>query len=334
MKKKLVLLSLIILIILASGCSQQPEKPVENEVKPEEVFEKWFNSTINGDWNNVFINMVDSNGNPYSEDCKDSFKKSLGYRVGAQYQLNIKNISEEEQCRELPEYQRLAEIFNVSIPNGQCVIISYSVQLKYPNGDTSNEETDSFLLKVNNDWKVIIDCSKSVSKESQKLNVTEEYNVDKLNLAIDLPKTSFKVNESFKGKFIVENKGEPFEAFILFKCRNKEKSVGGSHLPECVDSLQGLDTAFEKVIKGCSNVPTTLSPGAVNTYNPSINYCYDDYFMVPGNYSFEIKVYSCSQITATTNEVNCSSRDDLWKEAAIEYYVTPIKTIIKNVTVT
>lgn len=332
--KKPILLILILLIILASGCSQQIQKTNENESRPQEVFESWFNSTINGDWNNVFINMVDSDGNPYSENCKDSFKKSLGYRVGTQYQLNIKNISEEKQCREIPEYQRLAEAFNVSIPNGLCVIISYSAQLKYPNVGTSNEETDSFLLKVNNEWKVIIDCYKSSSTESQNLNATEEYQADKLNLTIDLPKTSFNVNETFEGKFIVENKGEPFETFILFKCRSKEKSVGGSYIPECIDSSQGLDTTFEKVIKACSNLPTTLSPGSVNTYNPSINYCSYDYFMVPGNYALEIKVYSCAQIATSTNEVNCSSHDNAWKEAAIEYYATPIKTIVKNVTVT
>jgi hypothetical protein len=52
-------------------------------------------------------------------------------------------------------------------------------------------------------------------------NTTTNEVLSELNLTISVPSDSVNVNESFMGEYIVENKGEPFKAYIVTTCRRK-----------------------------------------------------------------------------------------------------------------
>lgn len=310
------------------------------EKSPQEVFRAWFEGIIKNEWENVFSNMVNVDGKPYSEECKKWFKDFTSSKVGATYQLKINRVTEEKECSEFPEVYALFKTFDVPIPKGKCIIISYSALLTYTNGATEKEETEMFLFKVDNKWKVIVKCPFSESISSQtSTKPSEEYEADKIYLTIDLPKTTFRVNESFEGKFIIENKGKLFDAFVLFICRSKDPHfVIPFDQPErylypisCKNSLKGTNSTFQKSVKACSRVP--LKTGAYEIH------CDDNYFIIPGNYTFEIRVYSCSQIANTSAlqsmGVNCSTTKLLGGDIneAIRQYAVPIKILTKDVIV-
>jgi hypothetical protein len=144
------------------------EKPQKKKkfLSPKEVFKIWFEGQIKGDWNAVFANMVDVDGKPYSEECEEGFKKAFDDRLGAEYTLDVKEEEIKIQnCKESPELKRLAEIFGVQLPEGECAIVPFSYWLKHSDGSEEGLESELSFLKVNEEWKVLMWCAPLIKQK-------------------------------------------------------------------------------------------------------------------------------------------------------------------------
>jgi len=181
---KFLLIVIILAIIVGGGAlwyAKRPEKPyltievkkqeISQNLTPQETIQAWFEDQKKGDWQSVFANMVDVDGKPYSSECQDGFKKAFGANVGADYTLNIKNDLKTGTCKDLPELNLLAQSFGFQLPDGQCAIVFISYSTK------SSGSVDTFLtlLKVNNDWKVMMYCKPllSIGESTEKEGVIE-----------------------------------------------------------------------------------------------------------------------------------------------------------------
>jgi len=316
---KFLLIVIILAIIVGGGALwyvKRPEKPyqpveikkpeISQNLTPKEVIKTWFENQKKGDWQSVFANMVDVDGKPYSQECQDGFKKAFGANVGADYTLDVKNDLKTGTCKDLPELNLLAQSFGFQLPDGQCAIVSISYSTK----SSGSVDTFSTLFKVNNDWKVMMYCKPLLSAPPQGTPSGEEVvSKGKFILKIELPKT-VKVGEPFKGSYIVENGGEILNYLQVAICRKEGESR--------------VEESFKTIGKFYPD-----QPGRTEKY-----YLYPCFptsvaFLNPGNYTFDIRFYDCSEIEKVL-KVPCSI-----KISYADYNkVQPFITAERSVTVT
>jgi hypothetical protein len=138
-----------------------------------------------------------------------------------------------------------------------------------------------------------------------------------LNLTINFPKDSVNVNESFFGQYIAENKGKPFKAYIISICRRE------GFVKECIsksikDPFPGnneWNRRFEQVLEPCEITESGAD-------------CVQESFKDPGTYTYEIKVYDCSQIERMG--INCELSNNYSK---INSSFSPIGTAERSIVV-
>ena len=153
-------------------------------------------------------------------------------------------------------------------------------------------------------------------------NVTKEV---ELNLTISVPKTTVTTGESFTGQYIAENKGTPFNAYIVTICRKEgfeKECVSEAVKDPFPDEEHAWNRDFKQVLKPCEISDNSMS-------------CTQDNFKYPGTYNYELEVYDCSQIEDILG-VDCSIDIDysnVKSQVPILDSITQIVTVTQNVCV-
>lgn len=217
-----IIIIILVIIGLGSYFLWQTQKPDELPpevpsvtLTPQEVYETWFESQVKGDWDKVFANMVDIDGEPYTPKCQELFKESFGaYHLGAEYTLDIEEEVRMYNCQEDP----MALAFGVEIPEGECMAIPHSLWLKPRDGIESTTDSETILRKVNNQWKVVMWCEPlrwGLSPEEEPAQINETMikpKVEKLTGSIE------EMLATCDQKFITRNNGTTSVAPELDEC--------------------------------------------------------------------------------------------------------------------
>ena len=143
-------------------------------------------------------------------------------------------------------------------------------------------------------------------------------NLINLNLTIAFPSGSVNVNETFIGQYIVENKGEPFKAFIVTTCRREgyEKECLSKSIKDPIPGKTDWNRDYKQVLEPC-----TIDEKGIE--------CVQSSFKSSGKYIYEIMVYNCSQIENTLG-INCELNSDYNK---IKAEIRPLGTFNRTVIV-
>ena len=109
----------------------------------QDALKKWFEGSVEGDYNKVFSNMADKEGNEITEDCKTAYQPWISSFTGKSCEFEILSSS---SCSNY-------------VPDGvECTAITYSYYC-YSGASGSGSTNTLQLLYVNSQWKVQIDLS-------------------------------------------------------------------------------------------------------------------------------------------------------------------------------
>lgn len=127
--------------------------------KPKEILKEWYKAQFSGDWEKVFALMVDENGEPFSEECQEAFKRSIGKEwAGASYSLKL---GSPKDCDWLI-ITKLLESFKIKVPEKiksfKCLTIPYMLSYTTKEEISATPSGENWLLKINNEWKVWTAC--------------------------------------------------------------------------------------------------------------------------------------------------------------------------------
>lgn len=144
---------------------------------------------------------------------------------------------------------------------------------------------------------------------AEEVTPTKESNV---SVTIDFPKTSFSVKEWVKGKYTVKNTGPSFKAYIVES--GKKEGYEKEYRARVVTEI-GSGMGFSSSLGACEITETSST-------------CMLHYFISPGTYVYEIRVYDCSEIVKVFGE--CSTDVEPKKVIAA---ISPLANVSKKVIV-
>ncbi len=143
-------------------CKEKGQSPIETK-KPKEILKEWYKAQFAGDWEKAFALMVDENGELFSKECQEAFKRSFGSWVGANYSLKL---GDPKDCNWLI-IEKFLESFKIKvsdkIKNFECVTIPYTLSYTTKEGVSASPSAEHWLLKINNEWKVLTACKPLLS---------------------------------------------------------------------------------------------------------------------------------------------------------------------------
>lgn len=137
---------------------------------PHKVAENWWKSIFTGDWKIVFGSTVEANKTTTklgvrvenylypSEDCQNKLREVFKNFVGSNYSLEIENTT--KLCTYITSGSL---IVGIDVDNESCVAITYSYDVTNEQLHWGRNVENQYmtLVKVNEMWKILIDCSQT-----------------------------------------------------------------------------------------------------------------------------------------------------------------------------
>ncbi len=135
---------------------------------PQQTIRKWYKAIVGEDWDTVFKYTVNTDGQPYSEQCKTKTKERLGSWVGATYSLSLEPATQKCRGGLLVSEKQIQNLNKLG-----CRSVGYSIKMEGTSIGKLSTKGTYWVIRDEKRWKVVFQC-KEISPKKPSPEVKEE----------------------------------------------------------------------------------------------------------------------------------------------------------------